>query len=141
MRYLSIILLIVTSCSTHQKSLENQKSPAPCPENGICTFDVIKDKAYEIKKDEFGNSYLDIFDGKKIVLKFKYKRNEISETADSNYEEVIYAQLDQEEIELVLNNEELKNVNLSFGRLCFCKGQTGYYSIDRGSLSVKKSRC
>lgn len=81
MRVLYIIVLIFVSfaCKANKYiETENKlvKSNNICPEDGICTFNVIKNKVYSIKTDKFGNSYSELLEGKNTVLKFEYKRNE-----------------------------------------------------------------
>ncbi len=82
--------------------------------------------------------YPEITNGDKILLKFDYKRNEIANVMDSSYNEIIYLELDPNNIEMDIKNSELEKVKLTFARFCYCKGQTGYYSINNGSLSIRK---
>jgi hypothetical protein len=135
-------MILVIACKSNQVSVaENPMLYAQslCPEDGVCTFEVLKDKNLIVKTDEFGNHYKEVVTGEHIVLKFEYKRNEIPNTADGGYTEEIYIELNPNEIESELQNSELKKVNLLFGRLCFCRGQTGYYEIDNGVLTIIKS--
>jgi hypothetical protein len=143
MRYLYILIvsLVVFSCNAKQKLLVEDKvenSLSLCPEGGTCTFDVLQNKTLEVKKDSFGALYPEIYDNDNIVLKFEYKRNEIPNTADSNYSELIYVELDPNNLILELEHSQLKTAKVLFARLCFCKGQTGYYAVDNGKLSITK---
>ncbi len=136
-----IAFFAVYSCkSTSENSLSQKKtiSNSECPSDGTCSFKTSYDKSFTLIKDEFGNAYPKFIDDESILLTFTYKRNEIPNTADGGYEEIIYIQLDRNNLELNLKDKELKNVNLTFARLCFCRGATGYYSIDSGHLSIKK---
>ncbi|MEJ6792343.1 MAG: hypothetical protein QNK89_06350 [Lacinutrix sp.] len=105
-----------------------------CPEDGVCSFNVLKNKTYSIKTDEFGNSYSQLLDGKNTVLKFEYKRNEQEGVEDSSYREIIYIEIDLKDVELSLTDADLKKGNVGFERLCFCRGQKGAYNILKGNL-------
>lgn len=136
-----LILLIVNSCKTvpdSSKSSSKLQTIANCPEDGICNIEVLKNTQLILKTDEFGSLYPHLEEGNHIVLKFEFIRNEIPDTSDSGYREEIYLQLNPEAMEVELQNKSLSDVNLLFGRLCFCRGQTGYYRIKTGYLSIKK---
>lgn len=135
------LLLILISCKTLpevKSEISKETYSQTCPKDGTCSLEVLKNSDLEIKTDEFGFSYPQIKDGKLIVLKFEFARNIIPETADSGYRELIYLQLDPQNMEVDIQNKNLSLVNLLFARLCFCRGQTGYYRIHIGMLSVKK---
>ncbi len=135
-----ILLLLFISCKSNYMVCQhiNQKALS-CPENGECTIELIPNKSIEFNADNFGILYPVISDGEKTLLKYTYKKNPIENTQDSNYTEIIYAELDKEFSELSLTNKDLQNVKLYFGRLCYCKGQTGYYPIKKGAFKVTKS--
>jgi hypothetical protein len=137
---LPFLFLIIVSCkpSFIVSQQVNQKAIS-CPENGDCSFELIPNKSIEFKADNFGILYPIISDGKKTLLKYTYKKNPIKNTQDSNYTEVIYAELDKEFSELNFTNEDLQKVKLYFGRLCYCKGQTGYYPIKKGEFKITKA--
>lgn len=143
MKYIIIlsVFLFQQSCKTSQTSTMNKDFSTPktlCPEEGVCTFEVLQNKSLKVLKDDFGATYPEISDGKYILLKFEYSKNKIPNTADSGYRELIYIELNPNNLEVELKDNQLKNVKLTFARLCYCKGQTGYYIIDKGNLSIKK---
>jgi len=109
-----------------------------CPENGTCTLELIPNKSIDFKSDEFGNLYPVINEGTSYVLKYTFTKNPISETEDSNYTEIIYAQLPNPLSEIELINGQLQNVKLNYGRLCFCKGESGYFPVTNGVFILKK---
>ena len=74
----------------------------------------------------------------KTLLKYSYIKKPLENTQDSNYTELIYAELDQTIKEISLTNENLQKVKLYFGRLCYCKGETGYYEIKEGTFNLSK---
>ena len=142
MRYLYILIcFLISSCNAKQKVLivkEVDKTISFCPDDGVCTFEVLQNKSLSILKDEFRNLYPKISDGDNIILKFEYKRNEIPNTVDGHYSELIYVELNSNKLIIELENSKLQEVNLLFARLCFCRGQTGYYKVKKGKLSISK---
>ena len=143
MRYLYVIIIcfLISSCNANQKVLivkEVDKTISFCPDDGVCTFEVLQNKSLKVLQDEFANLYPEIYEGNKIILKFQYKRKEIPNTLDSSYSEFIYLELDPNNLMLELENLQLQEVKLLFARLCFCRGQTGYYKVKNGKLSITK---
>lgn len=145
MRYLCVIIIgfFISSCNAKQKVLtvkEVNETASFCPEDGVCTFEALQNKSLKVLQDEFGSLYPEISDGNKIILKFKYKKNKIPNTMDSSYSELIYVELDSNNLIFSLENSHLQNVKLLFARLCFCRGQTGYYKVKNGKLSISKEK-
>jgi len=144
MRYLYflIVCFLICSCNAKQKVLvenENDKITKFCPEDGVCTFEVLENKSIELLKDGIGKLYTNIIDDNNIVLKFEYIRNEIPNTVDGSYRELVYAELDPNNLTVEIENSQLKEVKLLFARFCFCRGQTGYYNVNKGNLSITRS--
>lgn len=143
MRCLCLILfsLIIVSCKTKQGLLiDNNESffSTECPNDGTCTLEVTPNNSIKALYDNFGALYMEIINGNSIVIKFEYKRNESPNTIDGQYIEQIIMELDPNNLNLELKDSELKNVNLLFARLCYCKGETGYYKVRQGKLVIKK---
>ena len=139
--YLFLIIILQVSCNAN-KTINSEITAKPndslCPKDGVCSFEIVKNKSFEIKKDEFKSTYLDLKDSDKIILKFEYTRNLITDTQDSSYIEQVFIEIDKNPEDIDLKDLSLENVKASFARLCFCRGQTGYYSIKSGDLSIKK---
>jgi len=114
-------------------------SKTDCPKDGVCTFEVIKNKSAEIKNDKFGNPYLEVFESEKTLLKFEYKRNPIENTQDSNYSEIIYVEINPNSDSITTNTSLNEENTIIYGRICFCRGQTGYYPISQGQLNISKT--
>ena len=138
------ITVLLVSCKPCQNVDYNLKEAiliktTNCPNNGKCSIELIPNKLLEFKKDEFGNSYPLISEGEKTILKYTYKKNTDKNIQDSNYTEIVYAELDQNLTEISLTSKELQTVKLYFGRLCYCKGETGYFPITNGNFNLKKS--
>lgn len=135
---LFFVFIIILNCKSVKEPIGLLESQSSCPDDGMCTFEVLKNKSIFLKQDNTGQLYPEITDSNKTVVKFEYKRNEIPNTADSGYREIIYLELDPNYPEVNFENSELKATNALFARLCFCRGQTGYYTINKGKLSIKK---
>jgi hypothetical protein len=144
MKQLLIIgMLVFFSCKATKNTGVEIKEPlvsstVNCPENGECTIAFIPNKAIEFKKDEFGIGYPVISEGTKTIFKFTYKKKPISNTQDSNYTEIVYAELSNTITETHIEDSELETIKLYFGRLCYCKGETGYYPIKTGKFKLQQ---
>jgi len=138
------ILVITISLSCNSQKNISKDNPiktttnSQCPENGVCTFEVIKNKTFSIK-NKFGNTYPEFSDGNTTLLKFEYVRNLIPNTQDSGYRELIYVEIDENIETLQLKDIDLSKAKVFFGRFCFCRGQTGYYNVKEGQLSISKN--
>ncbi len=138
------ILSISISCRTHRSKsaiILNEDflvDATQCPENGLCTFELIANKSLVFKKDEFGISYPVISEGEKTILKYTYKKNPTPNLQDGNYTEIIYAEFDPMLQATTIENKELQQFKFHFGRLCFCKGETGYYPITKGKFNLQR---
>ncbi len=142
-----IIFLLFITCKSQQTYSDKLLSEKKvinlfenCPNDGNCSIEIFPDSELEVKQDEFGNSYPVINSGNKLVIQYLYKKTPIENTADSNYSETIYFEIDNDKINLDLQNEKLQEVKLLYGRLCYCKGTTGYFKVNKGNLQVKMNR-
>lgn len=139
--YLSSLVLCFMACKTNQESTEkknlNKINITNCPEEGTCTFEVLKNKSLEIKTDGIGAQYPRVNEGKQTVLKFEYKKDDDPRIADDGYSEIIYAEIESTTKNLDLKDDKLSLAKVLFGRLCFCRGQTGYYPVEKGHFEIK----
>ncbi len=141
--FLSIIILLFASCNTNKHLnfvVKNtiQINATNCDKNGTCELKLNPNKNITFQKDKFENLYPIISDGEKTLLTFTFKRNPIKNTQDGNYTEIIYAELPKTIKEISLKDDTLKQIKLHFARLCFCKGETGYYPIEKGTFNLTK---
>jgi len=137
------VFILLTSCKPCQNLNFTLNEPiftktVNCPDNGECIIELIPNKSLEFKKDDIGAFYPIIKEGEKTILKYTYNRNSIQNSQDSNYTEIVYAELDKTITEISLTSKELQTIKLYFGRLCYCKGETGYYPIKNGNFEIKK---
>ncbi|NOR27486.1 MAG: hypothetical protein GQ540_03040 [Lutibacter sp.] len=139
-----LITVLLVSCKPCQNIDYNLKEAvliktANCPDNAECSVELIPNKSLEFKKDGIGALYPVITEGDKTILKYTFNKNTIPNTQDGSYTEVVFAELDKTITHVSLTSKELQTVKLHFGRLCYCKGQTGYYPITNGNFNIKKS--
>lgn len=142
--YLSSFVFFFLACKAKQEPTEKDVFYETiinyCPKGGTCSFEVLKSKSLEIKTDGTGAQYPQITEGEKTVLKFEYKKEEDPKIADDGYTEVIYTEIKPTIHNLDLKDEELSQAKVLFGRLCFCRGQTGYYPVESGHLEIKSNK-
>jgi len=144
MKILSYLLIIIfLSCSsTVKKSNQNKETSYSniksfCPDDGLCSFEVYRNKRLDLNKDGIGKLSPKINDGNNIVCKFTYTRNKDERYQDNHYIEELYFELPTLNEEYSFENNALSTTKLVFARLCFCRGQTGYYHISNGNISTK----
>tara|TARA_R110002049_G_scaffold65035_1_gene170999 strand:- start:137828 stop:138394 length:567 start_codon:yes stop_codon:yes gene_type:complete len=131
-------LFLSVSCKSKQPVLTENNTTGiseNCPENDMCSLEVLQNKKLNILRDNLGEIYPEIADGNQLLLKFKFEKNADLNVADGHYIEEIYIELNPNNLQK--ETTDFKKENLLFARLCFCKGQTGYYRIRTGRLSVK----
>jgi len=144
---LFILVLLVVGCKSSQinTSLEelNEKHIvllSNCIDNAVCYIEIIPKSNLLIKEDEFKNTYIEFEKGNNTIIKYQLKKNEVTNTADSQYSEIIYLEIDNYNKSLYLKNEELQQVKMIYGRLCYCKGSSGYFKVNKGSLELILSK-
>lgn len=141
---LLFVVLSMLSCKCKKVAAEQTTTTtnltSECPKDGTCTIQVIKNKSIIVKKDEFGSLYYTLEEStSKKVIQYNYKRTVKGDIQDANYREEIIFELDSEADNINLTDAALENTQLLFGRFCFCRGQTGYYKINQGKLTVTKN--
>jgi hypothetical protein len=149
MKYLCLffLVLLVVGCKSSQinTSLEelNEKHTvllSNCIDNTVCNIELIPKSNLLIKEDEFKNTYIEFEKGNNTIIKYQLKKNELPNTADSHYSEIIYLEIDNYNKSLNLKNEDLQQVKMIYGRLCYCKGSSGYFKVNKGSLELILSK-
>lgn len=149
MKYLCLffLVLLVVGCKSSQinTSLEelNEKHTvllSNCIDNAVCNIELLPKSNLLIKEDEFKNTYIEFEKGNNTIIKYQLKKNELPNTADSHYSELIYLEIDNYNKSLNLKNEDLQQVKMIYGRLCYCKGSSGYFKVNKGSLELILSK-
>jgi len=145
MKYIRLFILVlsVVGCKSSQinTSLEelNEKHTvvlSNCIDNAVCNIEIIPKSNLLIKEDEFKNTYIEFEKGNNTIIKYELKKNELPNTADSHYSELLYLEIDNYNKSLYLKNEELQQVKMIYGRLCYCKGTSGYFKVNSGYLEL-----
>ncbi|MDG1731128.1 MAG: hypothetical protein P8K68_13315 [Algibacter sp.] len=137
--YVFFMMFFLVSCKTKSEVKSNRAKDVVnmvCPERGTCSFELFKNKALQLKTDNLGDIYPEMIDGGHFVLKFEYKKKGNTNYQDSSYREEVFVELDKNNLEF--ETQDLLNKTLFFARWCYCKGQTGYFKINHGKLSVIK---
>ncbi len=134
-----VFIFVLSSCAANKEQGKEKKQIIPpphinCPEDGNCSFEVLKNSTLNLLYDSTGKMYPEITTGNKTVIKFHYKRKVGKDEVDSSYSEYVYLEFDQSERQIILKDIELKKVKMIFGRICYCKGSMGYFPIQQGSL-------
>ncbi|TXE08182.1 hypothetical protein ES711_06615 [Gelidibacter salicanalis] len=143
----SVILIIALStlsigfsCRSYTNNSKNteklKKTTTLCPEDGNCSFKSSPKTSVVFKTDELGIGYVDFLEKEASLLTFEYQRTEVQHTLDGHYMERVYIELPPAPRAISLTNSELQEVNLLFERRCYCKGETGVYPINRGTLKL-----
>lgn len=141
MRKIALLLVLFSVMSCKCKKATTQQTSvsitSECPKDGTCTVQLLKNKSIVVKKDEFGSTYYTLEDSdSKNVVQYTYKRTVKGDLQDANYREEIIFELNNPTDNLTLSDATLENTQLLFGRFCFCRGQSGYYKINQGNLTV-----
>jgi hypothetical protein len=136
-------VLVLFSCNSQKKAVAYKEAKVQnesCPADGTCKVTLEKDKALDIKKDEFGSTYYHLIDAPgKNVVKYEYTRHIADTTlADAGYREEVAFEVDSANPNMELTGFTLENGKVLFGRFCFCRGATGYYRVRDGNLLVKQ---
>jgi hypothetical protein len=144
-------VVIIIVCGLAFYSCQSQKQIAQslttsynledyCPQDGSCSFEILHQRSLTMKTDGIGALYPVIEKGNRSVLKFEYKRNQDPNLADDGYKEVIYAEIDSKLKTLKLEDQSLSKAKVYFGRLCFCRGQSGYFPVKQGELIIEEQK-
>ena len=121
------------------KSIFEAKLIEGCPKDGDCTIELLQNKSLEITTDDSGATRYKMVDAQnKTVIHFKYSRKVKGNIQDAGYREEILLELSGNDMKSELHSD-LKNAKILFGRFCFCKGQTGYYRINKGNLTKNRN--
>lgn len=108
-----------------------------CPQDGTCEVEILENKQLILHYDDLGGMYYDIKDQEgTTVIHYQYNKTTQANLQDGHYREDIIFEIKNSDKLLDLTDSELQQVKLIFGRHCFCKGQTGYFKIDKGNLQL-----
>lgn len=139
--YLFFILLALNACKAKVSPNENKLTSmqTDCPEDGYCETTLQNNKKLSIKVEEStGYLYPQIEEGENILIEFTYNKGEHDGAiVDASYSETIHFEISKDITELSLKNDDLKHVNLIYGKHCFCP-DAGYYAVSIGELNITR---
>ncbi len=137
--------ILFLSCGTKQSTTDTEKtslniSEMECPKPGKCSWEFMPNQSLIIKDNTGGTFYPQFVENSKTsVIKFRYHQDSPEGVADGQYTEEVYFEVENDEQKLFLKNEELQQVKLLYGRLCFCeRGSVGYVKVNEGQLKYSK---
>jgi hypothetical protein len=145
--YFLIPILMANACKTQNgptissqtnKMEQVENKSKGCPEEGTCSVVVHKNKKLGVRVDGIGSTYPEITEGGNIVVEFTYLKKGPEGTADGDYSETIHFEIPSTTKNLSKENASLKDVNLLYGRHCFCR-DGGYSAVTDGKLLVEKT--
>lgn len=136
---LSIIVAFV-SCKSTKEINESKFVFEGCPDGGECEFEVIEDTRVFMAGDDQMGHFPKLESSKEMhTIKISYTKETMENLMDDEYIEVFYFTIGNDQNKINLSNSELYQANLIYGRICACRGQTGYEKIDQGNLEVNFS--
>ena len=107
--------------------------------NIVFSSEVLQNSKLDLRRDAFGKLYPDITEGDKLVLRFEFKKDQLPDSLDSSHSEYLFLELEKGQKLISLKDEQLQKVKMTYGRICYCKGATGYYPVKKGHLFVSGS--
>ena len=139
---LLLLILVLSSCKAKKDNAESTQIPPPivsCPEGGDCIFEVLQNSQLNLKRDDFGKLYPEITDGDKMVLRYEFKKDPIPDAEDSSHSELLFLELSEDTELIALEDENLQQVKMTYGRICFCRDAMGYFPVKKGHLFLSRS--
>jgi hypothetical protein len=135
-------LFCLLSCSTQKQVAlpEIAQLTSECPKDGVCNVELFDHKSILIKKDDFGRLIYSLEENvAKKVVKFTFTKKAKGNIQDGSYSEEVIFEINSAAENTNLSDSSLENTELLFGRFCYCKGQTGYYKISKGNLTISSA--
>jgi hypothetical protein len=133
---------LLFSCSTQKNvSTTIPTLNSECPKDGNCEVKIQKNKQLILHYDDLGALYYDIKDHTgTTVIHFQYNKTNEANLQDGHYREDILFEIKSSDKSINLTDRKLEQTKLIFGRHCFCKGQTGYFKIEKGKLNLSSKK-
>lgn len=138
------VLLMLFSCGSTKSLYDNSeaaRTEVSCPENGNCTFEVLKNKSLVVKKDGIDKMYYSTIDNSATsVIKYRYVKKTNPALQDAGYVEEIVFEIANNSKALDYKNSDMQQTKMLFGVMCFCKDKAGYYEVKEGALTYKNNK-
>lgn len=107
-----------------------------CPKQVVCDIKLLPGKSMVVANDGAQTTYTLENSADKNVVIYKYDKIVKGNVQDAAYREEIVFELEENSTVVNLTGNQLQNTKMLFGRFCYCKGQTGYYAVNKGTLSI-----
>ena len=147
MKKILIILasLFLFSCNvTKQTILSNSQNFAldsSCPVDGNCKIEVFENKTINVLNDGTGSLYYQLQDDlEHKVIQYTYSKKAENDLQDAHYKEELIFEIENTIDEKSLQNENLQQAKMLFGRFCYCKGKAGNFKVTNGNLIIKNDK-
>lgn len=132
-----IVVFAFSSCSVKNNLPVEEYKPTNCPNDGVCTIEVLKNKTMVVETNEDSTMTFTLADDlKHSVFVFQFKRNLEQSEYDGGYKETLVYEIDNSNSSQVLADEKLQNVKMLSGMFCFCRGQAGLHKVNNGKLDL-----
>jgi hypothetical protein len=134
--------LLLLSCSTKKAgiAIPAVTLTSDCAKNAECSLKIFPYKSMNVKTDEFGRLYYEMVDNpEKNVIQYNYNKIVKGDIQDAGYREELVFEANQNGAKELLSESTPQNPKMLFGRFCFCKGQTGYYKVEKSDIAVSET--
>jgi hypothetical protein len=114
---------------------------SPCPADGLCAVEVLKDKSLLVINDDLGRVYYKLEDTPgRIVIKYTFKKDTDAAVYDGSYSEEVVFETDTTFSNLNNAGTGITKTKMLFGVMCFCRGKAGHYIINEGTISYRDKK-
>lgn len=136
------IVGVLLSCNAQKTTFDTTPNiTSVCPTDGKCEIEILKNKQLILRYDDLGGMYYDIQDNEgTTVIHYQYAKTTQANLQDGHYREDIIFEIKNAVKVLNLTDGALQETKLIFGRQCFCKGQTGYFKVEKGTLHLEEKK-
>jgi hypothetical protein len=135
-----VLLAFVLACSPMKTAWQPNTVSliGDCPKQANCTIELLPNKSLIVETSAYGLKYsLADQTGMNVVI-FKFDKIIKGDLQDAGYREEIVFEYDGKR-NIDLTDSQLQTSKMLFGRFCYCKGQTGYYRVKKGRLSIDQN--
>ena len=144
MKKFILVFLLGFLCSCKAQKPLSETSPilsSECPTDGTCEIEILKNKQLLLLYDDFGGMYYDLKDHEgTTVIHYQYNKTTQANLQDGHYREDLIFEIKNSDKSLKLSDLALQETKLIFGRQCFCRGETGYFKVEKGSLLLENTK-
>ena len=141
-RISAVLVFFILACSPTKTAWQpsSVSLTADCSKQANCTIELFANKSMLIEPttNPDGIRYKLVEQSGTNVIVYKYDKIVKGNLQDAGYREEVVFEYDGKK-DFVLNDGELQETKMLFGRFCYCKGQTGYYRVKQGRLSIDKN--